>query len=63
MKKEEYKQSMIAYKKGYYEMSRLCQRMLRDMRRQIWITSLLCGLWLVSGILWGLSLARWLTGR
>ncbi len=66
MKKEKYKQMeemMFSYKRAYHEMDKLCMRIIKDMKKQIWITSLLCVLWLVSGIFWGLSLARWLTGR
>ncbi len=61
MKKEEYKQSLIAYKKGFYEMRGLCQRMLRDMRRQMNIDMFLMGMWAIVGIFWGITFVRWLS--
>ncbi|HDY86773.1 MAG TPA: hypothetical protein ENH82_01510 [bacterium] len=59
MKKEEYKHRAEAYQKGYYQMSSLCTKMLKDMKRQFWIGMLIAGMWLVIGISWGITFARW----
>ncbi|KKK97191.1 hypothetical protein LCGC14_2655220 [marine sediment metagenome] len=59
MKKEEYEQAMKSYKKGYEQMSDLCTKILKDMKKQFWITLLIAGMWLITGIFWGIEFARW----
>ena len=55
------KQLALLYKKGYYEMNKLCKEMLWSMKRQIWVDLALMGLWFIVGIYWGISIVRWLS--
>lgn len=54
--KEYYKKSMETYRHSYNEMTKLCERMLAEMKKQMWITGLLVAFGYVGGIFLGMAL-------
>ena len=58
-KEEEYRQSMLNYRRAYHQMSHLCIDILNSSKKQILINLLFMAVWLIDGIFLGLAFAGW----